>query len=144
CKAKLAPVLDAIKFLKEMGMWIEVTTLIIPTKNDSEEELREIAKFIYGVDQGIPWHISAYHPTYKMTQFPRTPLSIIKKAREIGFEEGLRYVYAGNVPGNEGENSYCYKCKKLLIERYGFSVIQNKIKNSKCPFCFTKIDGVEM
>jgi len=144
CKAKLAPVLDSIKFLKEMGMWIEVTTLIIPTKNDSKEEFKEIARFICGVDPGIPWHISAYHPTYKMTQLHRTPLSIIKKAREIGFEEGLRYVYAGNVPGNEGENTYCHKCKKLLIERYGFSVIQNHIKNSKCPFCYAKIDGVEM
>ena len=127
-----------------MGLWIEVTTLIIPTKNDSKEEFKEIARFICGVDPGIPWHISAYHPTYKMTQLHRTPLSIIKKAREIGFEEGLRYVYAGNIPGNEGENTYCHKCKKLLIERYGFSVIQNHIKNSKCPFCYAKIDGVEM
>jgi len=144
CKAKLTPVLDAIKFLKEMGLWIEVTTLIIPSHNDSKEELREIAKFICSVSPEIPWHISAFHPTYKMTQLNRTPLSIIKKAREIGFEEGLRYVYSGNVPGDSGESTYCYNCKKLLIERYGFSVIQNLIKESKCPHCQTVIDGVEL
>ena len=79
-----------------------------------------------------------------MTQLDRTPLSIIKKAREIGFEEGLRYVYSGNVPGYSGESTYCYNCKKLLIERYGFSVIRNLIKESKCPHCQTVIDGVEL
>lgn len=144
CKAKLAPVLDAIRFLKEMGLWIEVTTLVIPSHNDTEEELRKIARFIYSVAPGIPWHISAFHPTYKMMQLSRTPLSIIDRAREIGFEEGLRYVYTGNVPGDKGENTYCYNCKKLLIERYGFTVIRNIIKKSCCPFCQAEIDGVEM
>lgn len=144
CRAKLAPVLDSIKFLYEMGMWLEVTTLIIPSQNDKEEELREIARFIYGIDSGIPWHISAFRPTYKMTRLPRTPLSIINRAREIGLEEGLRYVYIGNVPGDTGESTYCYKCKKLLIERYGFTVDRNVIIESHCPFCQTEIDGVEL
>jgi len=144
CKAKLAPVLEAIKFLKEMGMWIEVTTLIIPSHNDTEKELREIARFICSIDPGIPWHISAFHPTYKMIQVSRTPLSIIMRAREIGFEEGLRYVYSGNVPGDSGESTYCFNCKKLLIERYGFSVIQNLIKECRCPSCHAEINGVEM
>jgi len=144
CGARLAPVLESIEYMRQLGIWVEVTTLIIPTQNDSEDELRQIAKWIYKTDKTMPWHISAFYPTYKMTNLPRTPVSIIDRAREIGLEEGLRYVYTGNVPGDPGESTYCYNCKKLLIERYGFFVKNNAVRDSRCPYCDVQIDGVEL
>ncbi|MFQ5901888.1 MAG: AmmeMemoRadiSam system radical SAM enzyme [Thermodesulfobacteriota bacterium] len=145
CGARLQPVLDSIKIMKEIGMWVEVTTLIIPTKNDSEEELKDIARFICGIDPDIPWHISAFYPTYKMTNLPRTPASTIGRAREIGLEEGLRFVYSGNLPGDIGESTYCYNCKKPLIERYGFFIKGYHLReDSCCPNCKTFIEGIEM
>ncbi|RLB07235.1 MAG: AmmeMemoRadiSam system radical SAM enzyme [Deltaproteobacteria bacterium] len=144
CGAKLKPVLEGIKKMKELGIWVEVTTLIIPTLNDSEEELRQIARFILSVSPEIPWHVTAFYPTYKMLDKPRTSTMIIKRARDIGLEEGLRYVYSGNIPGEEGENTYCYNCKDLLIRRWGFQILENKIREGKCPRCGTPIDGVQM
>ncbi len=144
CGARLAPVLDSIVKMREMGVWVEVTTLIIPTINDSESELRDIASWIKKTDPKIPWHISAFYPTYKLLDKPRTPLSIITRAREIGFEEGLRYVYTGNVPGDKGESSYCYNCSETVIERYGYQIVKNSLKDSKCPKCGALIDGVEL
>ncbi|GAI02889.1 unnamed protein product, partial [marine sediment metagenome] len=105
CGAKLQPVLDALKLMKKLGIWVEVTTLIIPTLNDSSEELREIAKFIVNeLGEGTPWHISRFYPAYNLTDKPPTPIETIHKAREIGLNEGLKYVYEGNVPGSTGEN----------------------------------------
>ncbi len=143
-KAKLGPVLDNLRQLKEMGIWLEVTTLIIPTLNDSSEELEEIAKFILSLGEEIPWHISAFYPAYKVKDLPPTPVSTLKKARQIGTEAGLRYVYTGNIPGEEGENTYCYQCKRRIIRRWGFTVLENLIKDSHCPFCGAKIDGIGM
>lgn len=142
CGARFAPVLEAIDYMRRLGIWVEVTTLIIPTQNDSEEEIREIAKWIYKTDPSMPWHISAFYPAYKMTHLPRTPVSIIDRAREIGLEEGLKYVYTGNVPGDPGESTYCYNCKRLVIERFGFTVRRNLIKKAACPHCGVRIDGV--
>ena len=142
CGARLQPVLESIQHMKALGIWVEVTTLIIPTENDSEEELRDIARWIYNLDPSIPWHVSAFYPAYKMTHLPRTPVSIIERAREIGLEEGLRYVYTGNVPGDPGESTYCYNCKEILIERYGFFVRRNLIEGGKCPYCRADIHGV--
>ncbi len=144
CGAKLEPILESIKHMKASGIWVEVTTLVIPTENDSEEELREIARFIVSVGADIPWHISAFYPTYKMTNLPRTPVTTLHKAREIGLKEGLRYVYTGNVPGDSGENTYCYNCGKILIERYGYTISGYHLEDSSCPSCGTHIDGVEM
>ncbi len=144
CGAKLAPVLESVEYMRELGIWVEVTTLVIPTKNDSEEELREIARWIYRTDSKIPWHISAFYPTYKMNNLPRTPVSTLDRAREIGLEEGLRYVYTGNVPGDPGESTYCYNCKERIIHRYGFTVHENLVRDGKCPHCGSEIDGVEM
>ena len=142
CGAKLEPVLESIKRMKNLGIWVEVTTLIIPTLNDSEDELRQIAEFIKDLDAGIPWHVSRFHPHYKMNNLPMTPADTLVRAREIGLEVGLRYVYTGNIPGDTGENTYCYNCNELLIRRFGFSVFENKIKNSRCFNCNASIDGV--
>ncbi len=142
CGAKLEPVLSSIAGMKRLGIWVEVTTLIIPTLNDSPHELREIAEFIKSVGEEIPWHVSRFHPTYRVNDTPATPADILRKAREIGREAGLRYVYTGNIPGDDGENTYCYQCGKLLIRRYGFQVIENVIVDAKCPQCGAVIDGV--
>ena len=142
CGAHLQPVLDSIRLYKRLGIWIEITTLIIPTLNDSEEELRMIAGFINEVGEDTPWHITQFHPMYNLPDLPRTPVSTLRKARQIGLEAGLRYVYEGNVPGETGENTYCYNCGKPLIRRFGYSIQENKIKNSACTYCKTKIDGL--
>ncbi|MBI5559885.1 MAG: AmmeMemoRadiSam system radical SAM enzyme [Deltaproteobacteria bacterium] len=142
CGAKLKPVLETIEYMLKTGIWVEVTTLVIPGHNDSEGELREIARWMYKTDKRMPWHISAFYPAYKMSGVPLTPVSIIDRAREIGLEEGLRYVYTGNVPGDPGESTYCYNCKRPLIKRFGFNVRANYISNSKCPYCDVLIDGV--
>ncbi|MCW4016507.1 MAG: AmmeMemoRadiSam system radical SAM enzyme [Candidatus Bathyarchaeota archaeon] len=142
CGARLQPVLDSIELYKKLGIWTEITTLIIPTLNDSEDELQKIAEFIKNVGEDTPWHISQFHPMYKLPDLPRTPVATLRKARQIGLDAGLRYVYEGNVPGETGENTYCPKCKKQLIQRFGYSIQQNNIKNSKCVYCGTKIDGV--
>lgn len=142
CGAKLEPLLKSIRLYKELGIWIEITTLIIPDLNDSEKELRQIAKFVKGLGKETPWHVTAFYPTYKLMKKPPTPAETLQMARKIGLKEGLRYVYEGNIPGTEGGNTYCYKCEDLLIRRYGFNVLENKIKNSKCPECGTKIDGI--
>jgi pyruvate formate lyase activating enzyme len=142
CGSKLQPVLDSITLYHQLGIWIEITTLIIPTYNDSDQELHDIAKFIKKLDERIPWHITAFYPTYRLTDQPRTSITTLRKAREIGLSEGLRYVYEGNVPGEGSENTFCYNCNTLLIQRLGFSIIENKIKDRKCPNCQALIDGV--
>jgi pyruvate formate lyase activating enzyme len=142
CGAKLQPVLDAIKRYRELNIWIEITTLIIPTHNDSAPELEQIASFIKDLGADIPWHITAFHPTYRLMDQHSTPVSTLMQARDIGMRAGLRYVYVGNVPGERGENTYCYKCGELLIERYGFKIVSNSIVDTQCPKCQAKIDGV--
>jgi len=142
CGARLQPVLDSIRLYKSLGIWTEITTLIIPTLNDSEEELRKIAEFISEVGEDTPWHISQFYPTYKLIDQPRTPVATLRKARQIGLESGLKYVYEGNVPGENGENTYCPNCGKMLIHRFGYHIHENKIKNSTCTYCGAKIDGI--
>ena len=142
CGARLEPVLNTIKKLAEMGIWIEITTLLIPELNDSEEELNNLAEFIMSQNADIPWHISRFHPTYRMTGVPPTPTEKIQRAMQIGYNAGLRYVYAGNIPGDLGEKTCCHNCGNLLIDRYGFSVNFNNIKKGKCPRCKSFIPGV--
>jgi pyruvate formate lyase activating enzyme len=142
CGARLQPVLDSIRLYKELGIWIEVTTLVIPNHNDSEEELRKIARFIAETDQNIPWHVSQFYPTYRLQNQPRTPVKILEKAREIGMEEGLKYVYQGNVPGAGGENTYCPGCGRLLIERIGYTIQSYSAVGGTCPACGEALDGV--
>ncbi|MEA2014995.1 MAG: AmmeMemoRadiSam system radical SAM enzyme [Thermodesulfobacteriota bacterium] len=142
CGGKLQPVLDSLKRMKELGIWVEVTTLIIPTLNDSKEELEEIARYIHSLGPETPWHISRFHPQYKMGNLPPTPLATIRMASETGKEADLKYVYSGNVPGDEGGNTFCSNCGRLLIKRYGFNVKKIDLKESKCPTCKTPLDGV--
>jgi len=118
--------------------------LIIPTLNDSEEELRSIAKFIKSVGEEIPWHVSQFHPMYRLLDLPRTPVSTLRTARKVGVEEGLRYVYMGNVPGEGGESTYCHRCNERLVRRYGYEILENKIRDSTCPKCGARIDGIGM
>jgi len=142
CSAKLKPVLDNIERLKSYGIWVEITTLIIPGYNDSNDELKEIAKFIKSIDENIPWHVSAFFPTFKLTDAPPTPPQTILKAREIGLEAGLKYVYTGNIRDYEGSNTYCPSCNKLLIKRVGYFVEVINLKGNKCGNCGYEIAGV--
>jgi pyruvate formate lyase activating enzyme len=139
--ARLQPVLDTIKKMKELGIWIEITTLIIPGLNDSDEFFHWTADFIKSTDPSIPWHVSRFHPTHKMLDRTPTPPATLQRAGKIGLDTGLRYVYQGNILGT-GENTFCYSCGKLLIERSGFSLGNIAIADSKCPYCAAVIDGV--
>ncbi|MDO9585501.1 MAG: AmmeMemoRadiSam system radical SAM enzyme [Syntrophales bacterium] len=142
CGARLMPVLDSLKKMKELGVWIEVTTLVIPALNDGIEELKGIAGFVYSLGAETPWHVSRFHPQYKMTSTPPTAAGILLRALQIGRDAGLKYVYVGNIPGGEGENTYCYNCGKLLIGRYGFSIKSMALEGNACPDCGTVLEGI--
>ena len=143
-RVRMQPILDAIRLYRELGVWLEVTTLVIPGINDSDEELRAIAEFVHSVGSEVPWHVSQFYPAYKMRDTPVTPLATLRRAGDIGRAAGLRYVYEGNVPGERGEDTYCYHCKALLIDRYGFYVQTNRIQAGCCPECGAAIDGIGM
>ena len=142
CGARLQPVLESLKLMKELGVWMEITTLVIPTLNDSNREFEEIAQFILSLGAGIPWHLSAFYPTYKMLNLPRTPAKTLHRAREIGMKAGLRYVYCGNIPGQGGEDTFCPKCGKDVIERMGFRVGRNDVVGGECRHCHAEIEGI--
>jgi len=141
CGARLQPVLDSIRLHHELGIWIEIATLVIPGYNDTNEHFEGIAKFIASIDPEIPWHVTRFHPDYKLTEVSSTPAISIRKAREVGLKAELKYVYEGNIPGEEREDTYCPKCNTLLIKRFGFAVMNNRITDGKCPKCGTKIAG---
>ena len=143
CKAKLEHVKETLNLMKSLGIFVEVTTLLIPGLNDDRHELEMLAEFIVNsVGAETPWHISRFHPTYKLLDRSSTPVETLVMAREIGIKSGLKYVYTGNVPGENGENTFCYKCNNILIDRWGFYVKRNFIENSKCTHCGAHIDGV--
>ena len=139
----LANVLDTIRLVYERGIWLEVLTLVIPEFNDSEEELRRAARYIASISRDIPWHVTAFHPDYKMNDRGATPAGKIVRAAEIGAEEGLRFVYAGNVPGRVGEweNTCCPECRGTVIERFGFRVLRNRLRAGACPDCGYELPG---
>lgn len=142
CKARLQPVLDNVALMHKLGVWVEVTTLLIPGLNDSPEELRDIARFIKSITPSIPWHVTGFYPTYKLTDRKPTPIETLKKARDIGLGEGLKYVYEGNRPGQGGENTYCPSCGAEVISRYGFSIAHVSVEKGLCTQCGGSIDGV--
>ncbi len=142
---QLQTVLDTISLLVQKDFWVEVVTLVVPGFNDGDEELREIARFLAGVSRNIPWHVTAFHPDYKMADRGWTPAKALMRAAEVGQAAGLHFVYAGNIPGRTGslENTYCPACHALLIERVGFRVLTNDLRNDgTCPKCSTRIPGV--
>jgi len=142
---QLQCVLDSIKLAIDLGLWVEVVTLVIPGMNDSQEELWEASRFLASVSRDIPWHVTAFHPDYKMDDGLPTPAEKLKEAAEIGQEAGLHYVYAGNIPGRVGslENTYCPKCGNALINRRGYVLQSYKITaEGKCSFCGEKIAGI--
>jgi len=142
CGAHLQPVLESLQKMKEMGIWVEITTLLIPALNDSDEELKDIAGFIADLGKETPWHISRFHPQFKMRSVPVTPLTSLHRAVEIGKLQGLKYVYNGNVPGDEGESTYCSNCRNCLIERHGFDVVSANLTGNKCSKCGTELEGI--
>jgi pyruvate formate lyase activating enzyme len=141
--ARLEEVLDCILDYKRQGIWIEITTLVIPGWNDSDEELHSLARFI-ATESGpeTPWHVSGFFPTYRMTDHLPTPAVTLARAREIGVAAGLRYVYEGNGHHAGGEDTRCYACGELLISRRGFSIMDNRLHDGHCPACGTHLDGI--
>ncbi len=144
CGSRLQPVLDSIAYIaRQTKIWIEITTLLLPGQNDSEEELKKLADWLVteaGPD--VPWHVSRFYPQYKYSDSAPTPLESLQRAERIGKAAGLHYVYLGNVPGTDAENTYCYQCGRILIERMGYRIAANHITDSKCPQCGTQIAGV--
>lgn len=141
CGARLEPVQHNIELFWKRGVWVEVTTLIIPGYNDSEAQLRDIAEFLAGVSRDMPWHVSAFYPTYKLTDAPRTGVEALRLGLKVGREAGLKHIYAGNIPG-ESENTICSVCGLVLIERLGYRVMRNSIIDGHCPQCGSVISGV--
>ncbi len=140
CGARLEPVLESIKKMHQEEIWIEITTLIVPDQNDSDEELKDIAEFIVSVDNGIPWHISRFFPRYKMDQTQATPAATLKKAYQIGKEAGLKHIYVGNIDLPKYSHSYCSN-DHVVIRRQGYRV-ESLLENGKCPECGEEIAGV--
>jgi pyruvate formate lyase activating enzyme len=144
-RARLQPVLEAIRLLHDLGVWIEITTLVIPGVNDSPRELGEIAGFIRSLGREIPWHVTQFYPTYRMLDRPATPVETLRLARKIGLAAGLKYVYEGNVPGEgDGEHTVCAECGTVLLERFGVTLRVNRTRDGRCPACETPLDGVGM
>jgi len=141
--AKLQPVLDNLKKIKQIDIWLEVTSLIIPGINDDLKEIRDMANFV-AVELGadVPWHISSFFPAYKMKDVPPTSIQTLQLAKEIGLEAGLNYVYIGNTSNTGDMNTKCPQCSYVLIERLNFGIIKNNIKEGHCPNCGTQIAGV--
>ncbi len=143
--ARLQPVLDTLKMIKRLGIWLEVTTLLIPGINDNQEELRDAAQFVVReLGPETPWHISRFSPNYKMTDVPPTPVETLRGAREIGLTEGLKYVYVGNSSDETSQDTACPDCGGILIRRRGFGVLDNHIQNGHCSHCGAHIAGVKM
>jgi pyruvate formate lyase activating enzyme len=145
CGAKLAPVLNTIEHIaRNTNIWLEITTLVVPGANDSDDELRQIAEFIAGLNCDIPWHISRFYPQYKYTDSAPTSGETLQRAYEIAKKAGLHYIYIGNLPIAKTENTYCPKCDKLLIERLGYTIKADTLKKEACPDCETTIAGFEL
>ena len=143
CSATLKPVQNALVVAKACGVLVEVTNLIIPTLNDKPEQIRELSHWIRAnLGDETPLHFSGFYPRYKMRHLPPTSLDTLEKARDIAMDEGLKYVYIGNVRSKQGENTYCPGCKKLLINRTGYTILQNQLKDGCCPDCGEGIYGV--
>ncbi|MFW6159651.1 MAG: AmmeMemoRadiSam system radical SAM enzyme [Acidobacteriota bacterium] len=142
-RGELQPVLEAIQAVAQSPAWLEIVYLVIPTLNDSAGEIRKLSQWIMEeVGPDIPLHFSRFHPTYLLKNLPPTPVSTLEKCRQIAMDEGIHFVYIGNVPGHKGENTYCPSCGKLLIQRRGFEIRQFNLVEERCPQCRKTIPGV--
>jgi len=145
CKAKREGVLDSLRYMKQLGIWLEVTTLLIPTLNDNMDEIREMARFIRDeLGKETPWHVSRFYPQYQELELPPTEVEAIRRVRQIGLDEGLEYVYSGNVPYDSGEKTYCPACSHVLIDRVGYHIAGSAIKDGNCSQCGHRVHGIEM
>jgi len=143
CSASLAPVLETLKALKKNGVWVEITNLVIPTKNDDPKMIKEMCAWIVkNLGPDVPIHFTRFYPQYQLKNLPPTPVAAIEKAIEIARSEGVWYAYAGNIPGHPAEDSYCHKCGKLLVDRTGYQVLENNIANGRCKYCKAQIPGI--
>ncbi|MBN2775367.1 MAG: AmmeMemoRadiSam system radical SAM enzyme [Prolixibacteraceae bacterium] len=140
---KLQPVLDTLVTMKNEGVWLEITNLVVPSWTDDLDMIKKMCGWLAsnGFEKN-PLHFSRFQPLYKLTQLPPTPVTVLKSAREIALAEGLKHVYIGNVPGTNSENTYCPNCGKAVIERKGYTILSNHLKDEKCEFCQTKVSGV--
>ena len=142
-EAHLKPVLDTIVTMKKQNVWIEIINLVVPTWNDKDEDIRALCRWVIdnvGID--VPVHFSKFWPTHKLLNLPPTPVETLTRAWDIAFQEGIHYPYVGNVPDHRGNNTYCPKCKELLIGRQGYSITENNIVGGVCRFCNQMIPGV--
>jgi len=142
CGARLQPVLDAIRLYHELGIWLEVTTLVVPTYNDTDDQLRRVADFIAGLDARIPWHVSAFRPAHRLTHLPPTPPAALRRAREIGRAAGLHYVYLGNVADDESGVTHCPACRAGVIRRPALGARPVGRLDGVCPQCGRQVPGV--
>jgi pyruvate formate lyase activating enzyme len=143
CAGHLKPVLETLETLKDIGIWFEMVDLIVPTLNDSPDEIKQMSKWVVDhLGPDVPLHFTRFHPTYRVTNLPPTPVKTLEQCRQIALDAGVHYVYAGNVPMHPGENTYCPSCGQELIRRVGFRIADNRIKDGKCPKCGTPIPGV--
>ncbi len=142
CGARLEPVLETIRGMRRRGIWVEVTTLVIPGRNDSDRELGALAGWLASVDRDMPWHVSAFYPAYRMLDVPPTPPAVLHRAAGIGRRAGLRYVYTGNVPGDPWESTACPDCGCWLVRRRGFRIVDNRVTEGRCPVCAAAVAGV--
>ena len=141
---RMQPILDSLRRIYEMGFWLEVVTLVVPGFNDSDDELGRIAAYLAGISRDIPWHVTAFHPAYRMAGPPATPPATLVRAANLGRQAGLHFVYAGNLPGQVGdlENTRCPQCRHLLVERRGYRIVRNELDAAGiCPACRTPIPG---
>ncbi len=142
CGAKLAPILETIRHYHELGVWIEITTLVIPGYNDSEQELRNIARFITELNPGVPWHVSRFHPAYKMKHLSSTPEASVMRAWKIGREEGLKHVYVGNMSTPDGDVTHCPSCDTPVVRRGLFGLQENRLESGRCRQCGAEVAGI--
>jgi len=142
-RGELEPVLEAIKLIARSKIWLEIVYLVIPTLNDSPEDIRKMARWVNKeIGPDVPVHFTRFFPMYLIKNLPPTPVSTLEKLRQIALQEGLHYVYMGNIPGHEGGNTICPKCRKIVVQRYGFEIEKNALEGGKCPTCQNPIPGI--
>jgi pyruvate formate lyase activating enzyme len=143
CGGELKPVLDTLRRLRSKGMWTEIVVLIVPTLNDSEDEIRGLARFVRrDLGAEVPVHLTRFHPSYRIKNLPRTPVATLERARDIAMAEGLQFVYLGNIPGHPGNSTYCPRCGEVVIRRVGMAVVENRLAGGRCAVCRHPIPGI--